>query len=128
MEEEGGGEEEPDTSCDDMSANDSLASFPSGPPSNHSHSAQSSHASTSAHNLNTSTWTQFPEPSTPGLYSNESQVKNKSTRRPNKKRLHATDKLVEQKEQRLELLWKEVNSCTQDRSDLQFFKSLLPFM
>jgi hypothetical protein len=77
-------EEKPDATCDDMSANDSFASFPTGPPSNHSNSAQSSHAFTSAHNLNISTCTQFSEHSTPGSYSIESQVKYKSTHRANK--------------------------------------------
>jgi hypothetical protein len=72
---------EPDATCDDMNANDSLASFPSGPPSNHSHSAQSSHASMSSCNLNISTCTQVP-----GLYSNELQVKNNSTCRQKEKK------------------------------------------
>jgi hypothetical protein len=120
--------EEPDATCDGMGANDPLASCPSGPPSNHSHFAQYSHASTSAHNLNNSTCTQFSVPSPPGSYSNESQVKNKSTRRPNKQRLDATDELLQLEEQRLELLSKEMNVNTQERSDLQFLKSLLPFV
>lgn len=65
------GDEKSDAAYDAMSANDSLASFPSGSPSNHSHSAPSSYTytSTSAHQ------------STMGPYSNESQVKNNSTRR-----------------------------------------------
>jgi hypothetical protein len=94
--EEGG----PDATCDGMNANDSLASFPSGPPSNHSHSAQSSHASTSTCNLNISTCTQLSDFSTPGSYSDESQVKNNPTRRK-KKRLDATNKFFQVEEQRL---------------------------
>jgi hypothetical protein len=121
-------EEEPDAACDDMIANDSLASFPSGSPPHNSHSAQSSHASTSAHNLNTSTCPQFSEPSSPGSYSSESQIKNKSTRRPHKQRLDANNKLLELEEERLELLRKDMNSNTHERSDKQFLKSLLPFM
>jgi hypothetical protein len=89
---------------------------------------QSSHASTSACNLNISTGTQLSDFSTPGSYSNESQVKNNSTRRQKKQRLDATDKFLQLQGQRLELLRKEMNNSTQESSDLQFFKSLLPFM
>jgi hypothetical protein len=77
-------EGEPDATCDDMNANDSLASFPSGPPSNRPHSAQSSHTSTSVHNLNISICTQLSQLSTRGSYSNESQVKNNSIFRQKK--------------------------------------------
>jgi hypothetical protein len=65
---------------------------------------------------------------TPGSYSNEAQAKNQSTCRLNQQRLKSTDKLLELAERQLELLRKEMNISTQERSDLQFFKSLLPFM
>jgi hypothetical protein len=112
-------EGEPDATCDDMNANDLIALFYSGPPSNHSHSAPSSNASTPAYNLNISTYTQLSAPSTPGSYSNESRVKNKQTK---EKRLDATDTFLQLEEQRLELPRKEMNDRTQESSALQFVK------
>lgn len=72
----------------------------------------------------TSTPIQFSDT---GFHSN-SKCSQKSKYKYKKQRRDVDIEFLKLEEQRLELLKKDINSKSEENSDLQFFKSLLPFM
>lgn len=65
--------------------------------------------------------------SDPGFHSN-SKCSQKSKYKYKKQRRDVDIEFLKLEEQRLELLKKDINNKREENSDLQFFKSLLPFM
>lgn len=72
----------------------------------------------------TSTPIQFSDP---GFHSN-SKCSQKSKYKYKKQRRDIDIEFLKLEEQRLELLRRDINNKSEENSDLQFFKSLLPFM